>query len=121
LKILKEYLNKNLKREYIQNFSNSAGASILFILKKNRSFRIYVNYRGLNKIIVKNRYSFPLLKETLNRFNAAAIYTKFDFKEAYYRIRIKKGDEWKTIFRIKYGHFKYKMMFFGLVNTLAIF
>jgi hypothetical protein len=59
--------------------------------------------------------------EILDRFNGAAIYTKLDLKEVYYRIRIKKGDEWKTIFKIRYGHFKYKMIFFDLVNTPAIF
>jgi hypothetical protein len=59
--------------------------------------------------------------EILNRFNGIAIYTKFDFKDAYYRIRIRKRDEWKTIFRIKYGHFEYKIMLFGFINVPAIF
>jgi hypothetical protein len=93
LKILKKYLNENLEREYIQYFISPVGAFILFILKKDGSLRLYVNYRDLNKIIVKNRYSFSLVRETLDRLSGAAIYTKFDFKEAYYKIRIKKGDE----------------------------
>jgi hypothetical protein len=93
LKILKKYINKNLKREYIQYFINPTEASILFILKKNGNLRLYVNYRNLNKIIIKNRYSLPLMGEILNRFNGAVIYTKFDFKKVYYKIRIKKGDE----------------------------
>jgi hypothetical protein len=111
LKILKEYLNKNLKRKYIQHFINPAGALILFILKKNGSFRLYVNYRNLNKITIKNRHSLPLIREILDRLNGAAVYTKFDFKKAYYRIRIKKEGEWKTIFKIRYGYFKYKVIF----------
>jgi hypothetical protein len=61
------------------------------------------------------------MKEALNRFNGAAVYTKFDFKKIYYRIRIKKGNEWRTAFKIKYGHFEYKVMFFSLANTPAIF
>jgi hypothetical protein len=121
LKILKKYLNKNLEREYIQHFINSAEAPILFILKKNGNLRLYVDYRDLNKITVKNRYSFPLIGKTLNRLNGAAVYTKLDLKKAYYRIRIKKGDEWKTIFKTRYDHFKYKMMSFGLANVSAIF
>jgi hypothetical protein len=68
-----------------------------------------------------NRYPLSLIKETLNRFNGIAIYTKLDLKKAYYRIRIKKEDEWKMIFKIKYGYFKYKMIFFNLANTSAIF
>jgi hypothetical protein len=121
LKILKKYLNKNLKREYIQYFINPVEIPILFILKKDESFRLYVDYRDLNKITIKNRYSLPLIRKTLNRLNRAAIYTKFDLKKIYYRIRIKKENEWKTIFRIRYGHFEYKMISFSLANAPAIF
>jgi hypothetical protein len=121
LKVLKKYLDENLERKYIQHFINPVGAFILFILKKNGSFRLCVDYRGLNKIIIKNRYPFLLVGETLNRLSGAAVYTKFDLKEAYYRIRIKKGDEWKTVFKIRYGYFKYKIMFFDLANIFAIF
>jgi hypothetical protein len=121
LKILKKYLNKNLKKEYIQHSINPAGAPILFILKKDGNLRLYINYRSFNKITIKNRYSLPLIRKILNRLSGAAVYTKLDFKKIYYRIRIKKGDEWKTIFKIKYGHFKYKVIFFDLVNTSATF
>jgi hypothetical protein len=93
LKILKKYLDENLKRKYIQYFINPVGASILFILKKDGSLRLCVDYRNLNKIIIKNRYLFSLVGEILNRFSGAAIYTKFNLKKIYYRIRIKKGDE----------------------------
>jgi hypothetical protein len=61
------------------------------------------------------------MEKILNRFNRAAVYTKFDFKNIYYRIRIREGDEWKPIFRIKYGHFEYKMISFGLINAPVIF
>jgi hypothetical protein len=121
LKILKKYLNKNLKRKYIQHSINPAGTPILFISKKDGSLRLYVNYRNLNKITIKNRYPLLLVGKTLNRFNGAAIYTKLDLKKVYYRIRIKKGDEWKTAFRIRYGHFEYKIISFDLANTPAIF
>jgi hypothetical protein len=121
LKILREYLNENLKKEYIQYFISPAEAPILFILKKNGSFRLCVNYKDLNKIIIKNRHLFPLMKEILDRFNGVAVYTKFDLKKTYYKIRIKKEDEWKTAFRIRYGHFKYKIISFDLVNVPATF
>jgi hypothetical protein len=80
-----------------------------------------MNYRDFNKITIKNRHLFFLIEEILNRFNGAAIYTKLDFKNTYYRIRIRKGDEWKTIFKIKYDHFEYKIMLFNFINIPAIF
>jgi hypothetical protein len=80
-----------------------------------------VNYKNLNKITIKNRHLFFLVGEILNRFNGVAVYTKFDLKDAYYKIRIREGDEWKTAFRIRYGHFEYKMMLFDLINVSVIF
>jgi hypothetical protein len=61
------------------------------------------------------------MRKILNRFNGAAIYTKLDLKKAYYKIRIKKENEWKTAFKIRYGHFKYKMIFFDFANVSATF
>jgi len=51
----------------------------------------------------------------------AKIYTKLDLQNAYQRIRIRKGDEWKTAFRTRYGHFEYLVLPFGLANALATF
>jgi hypothetical protein len=93
LKILKNYLNESFEKGYIQYSINSVGAPILFVFKKDEGFRLYVNYKNFNKITIKNRHSFLLMGEILNRFSVAAIYTKFDFKNIYYRIRIRKGDE----------------------------
>jgi hypothetical protein len=80
-----------------------------------------VNYKDLNKITIKNRHSLLLIGETLNRFNGAAVYTKLDFKNIYYKICIRKEDEWKTVFRIRYSHFEYKIMLFDFVNAPAVF
>jgi hypothetical protein len=80
-----------------------------------------VNYKGFNKIIVKNRHSLFLVEKILDRFSGAAVYIKFNFKNVYYRIRIRKKDEWKTIFRIRYNNLEYKIMLFDFVNVPAIF
>jgi hypothetical protein len=93
LKILKNYLNKNFEKEYIQRSINLISAPILFVFKKDGGFRLYVNYRNFNKITIKNRHSLPLIKKTLNRLNGAAVYTKFDLKNIYYKICIRKGSE----------------------------
>jgi hypothetical protein len=80
-----------------------------------------MNYKNLNKITIKNRHSLLLIREILNRLNGAAVYTKFDLKNTYYKIRIRKKDEWKTIFRIRYNYFEYKIILFNFINASAIF
>jgi len=80
-----------------------------------------VDYRGLNKVTVKNRYPLPLISEILDRISGAQYFSKIDIKDAYYRIRIQEGDEWKTAFRTRHGHYEYLVMPFGLANTPATF
>ncbi len=80
-----------------------------------------MDYRGLNKIIKKNRHLLSLIGETLDRLQKIVIFTKLDVRDIYYKIRIKKEDEWKIIFRTRYNYFEYIVIFFGLINTPAIF
>jgi hypothetical protein len=63
------------------------------VLKKNKNLRLYIDYRSLNKITVKNRYTLFLIGEFIDRLSGAVIYIKLDIKNAYYRIRIRFGDK----------------------------
>ncbi len=121
LVILRQYLNNVLAKEWIKHFVSSIDASILFILKKNDSFHLCMNYRDLNKITVKNRHSLSLISETLDRLSKVKQFTKLNLKNVYHRIRIQREDEWKTTFHIHYDHFKYMIMSFDLINASVIF
>lgn len=120
-KALRDYLDDALRRGIIRESTSPAGAPILFIPKKDGTLRLCVDYRGLNQVTVKNRYPLPLISELLDRLNGAKVFSKLDLKDAYYRIRIREGDEWKTAFRTRYGHFEYLVMPFGLTNAPATF
>ena len=121
LRVLREYIADNLEKGFIQPSTSPAGAPVLFIKKKDGRLRLCVDYRGLNKVTIRNRYPLPLIGEALDRLVGAKIYTKLDLRDAYYRIRIREGDEWKTAFRTRYGHFEYRVMPFGLANAPATF
>jgi len=121
LLLLREYLDSSLQKGWIRHSTSPAGAPTLFVPKKDGSLRLCIDYRALNKITIKNRHPLPLISETLDRLCGAKFYTKLDLKDAYHRIRIKRGDEWKTAFRTRYGHFEYTVMPFGLTNAPATF
>ena len=93
LNVLRNYLLKNLILNRIREFTNRVSVSMLFILKKNDSFRFCVDYKELNALIIKNRCLFLLIDETLNHLVSAAYFIKLDFKNAYHRIKICKSDE----------------------------
>jgi hypothetical protein len=80
-----------------------------------------VDYRGLNKVIIKNQYPLPLISGLLDQLGQAKIHTKIDLRGAYNLVRIKEGDKWKMVFQTRYGHFEYNVMPFGLTNAPAIF
>ena len=121
LAALREYLDENLAKNFIQHSKSPTGAPILFVKKKDGSLRMCRDYRGLNKITIKNRYPLPLISGLFDQLSQAKIYTKIDLRGAYNLVRIKAGDEWKTAFRTRYRHFQYNVMPFGLTNAPAIF
>jgi hypothetical protein len=83
--------------------------------------RLCVDYRGLNKVTIKDRTPLPLMTELRERLAKATIFTLLDLKNGYNLIRIKEGDEWKTAFRTRYGLFEYTVMPFGLCNAPGTF
>jgi hypothetical protein len=121
LQVLREYLDAALKKGWIRASKSPSAAPILFVLKKDGGDRLCVDYRGLNKVTIKNRYPLPLISELLDRLGHAKVFTKLDLRDAYHRLRIKEGDEWKTAFKTRYGLFEYMVMPFGLANAPATF
>ena len=121
LQELRQYLNDATERGIIRPSKSPAGAPIIFVPKKDGTLRLCVDYRGLNAVTKKNRHPLPLISETLDRLSGAQVYTKLDLRDAYHRIRIRQGDEWKTAFRTRYGHYEYLVMPFGLANAPATF
>ena len=121
LTALRAYLDDAMDKGWIRYSTSPAGSPVLFVPKKDGGLRLCVDYRGLNKITRKNRHALPLISETLDRLSGANWFSKFDLKDAFHRIRIKKGHEWKTAFRTRYGHFEYLVMPFGLANAPATF
>jgi transposase InsO family protein len=118
---LKDYLEDSIAKGFIVPSKSSCGAPILFVKKKDGSLRLCVDYRGLNKITLKNRYPLPLFDELVSHMQGSQVFTKIDLKGAYNLVRIKPGDEWKSAFRTRYGLFEYRVMPFGLANAPATF
>ena len=118
---LKEYIDENLQKGYIRASKLSAGYPIIFVPKKDRSLRLYVDYRYLNSITIKDRHLLPLIHEIQDRIGGTKYFSKYNITNTYHRIRIKLGHEQKTAFRTKFGYYEYKVMPFGLTNVLVTF
>ncbi|SPC63905.1 uncharacterized protein UHOD_11372 [Ustilago sp. UG-2017b] len=121
LKTLWEYLEENLAKGFISPSDLPAASPILFVKKKDGSLCLCVDYRGLNRITIRNRYPLPLNDRLLDRLCEAQFFTRIDLRGAYNLLRIAKGDKWKTAFHTRYRLFQYNVMPFGLTNAPASF
>jgi hypothetical protein len=80
-----------------------------------------VDYRDLNKIMVKNRYPLPRIDDLLDQLKNVVYFTKLDFHSAYHHIRVVEQDAWNTSFVTKHGLFEWLFMSFGIYNAPTTF
>lgn len=121
LLVLRKTLTELLDAGFIRASRSAAAAPVLFVKKPGGGLRFCVDYRNLNSITSKDRYPLPLIKETLNALSKAKWLTKLDVSAAFHRIRIAKGEEWKTAFRTRFGLFEWLVTPFGLHGAPATF
>ena len=110
-----------LKKNFIRSSFFRFVIFVLIIKKFEKNFRICINYKLFNALIIKNRNCFFLIKEILIRFCAVKYYIKFDIIAIFNEIRIRKNNEKKTTFLIKYDLYEYVVMFFDFCNVFETF
>ncbi|GJY82650.1 putative reverse transcriptase domain-containing protein [Tanacetum coccineum] len=82
---------------------------------------MFIDYRGLNKLTVKNCYPLPRIDDLFDHLQGSSVYLKIDLRSGYHQLRFRDEDIPKTAFRTRYGHNKFQVMPFGLTNALAVF
>ncbi|GJX19959.1 putative reverse transcriptase domain-containing protein [Tanacetum coccineum] len=97
------------------------GAPVLFIKKKYGSFRMCIDYRELNKLIVKNQYPLLRIDDLFDQLQGSSVYSMIDLRSGYHQLRVSDEDIPKTAFRTRYGHYEFQVMPFGLTNAPAVF
>jgi hypothetical protein len=121
LKELKEQLQELLDKGFIRPSILPWGVLVLFVKKNDGSMRMRIDYQGLNKVTIKNRYPLPRIDDLLYQLQGARVFSKVDLCSGYHQVRVKEEDIPKIAFWTRYGHYKFLVMFFGLTNTPAVF
>eukprot|EP00253_Pinus_taeda_P016846 PITA_16846 len=118
---LKMQLQELLDKNYIRPSVSPWGAPVLFVKKKDGTFRMCIDYRQLNKLTIKNKSPLPRIDELFDQVKGATVFSKIDLRSGYHQIRIKDEDITKTAFRTRYGHYDFVVLPFGLTNAPSTF
>ncbi|KAL1224635.1 RNA-directed DNA polymerase-like protein [Cardamine amara subsp. amara] len=89
---LKKQLEELLSKGFIRPSISPWGAPVLFVKKKDESFWLCIDYQGLNRVIVKNKYPLPRIDELLDQLRGATLFSKIDLAAGYHQIPIDEGD-----------------------------
>ncbi|GJT11427.1 putative reverse transcriptase domain-containing protein [Tanacetum coccineum] len=118
---LSNQLQELADRGFIQPNTSPWGAPVLFVKKKDGSFRMCIDYRELNKLSVKNSYPLPRIDDLFDQLQGLSVYSKIDLRSGYHQLRVRDKDIPKTAFRTRYRHYEFQVMPCGLTNAPAVF
>ncbi|GJW25741.1 putative reverse transcriptase domain-containing protein [Tanacetum coccineum] len=104
---LSNQLQELADRGFIRPSTSPWGAPVLFVKKKDGSFRMCIDYRELNKLTVKNRYPLPRIDDLFDQLQGSSVYSKIDLRSGYHQLRVRDEDIPKTAFRTRYGHYEF--------------
>ena len=105
----------------IRPISNPNAYSVIMVKKKDGTLRTCLDFRALNKKIVKNIYHIPSIDELMDELHGSNFFSNIDLRSSYHQIRMREEDIPKTAFKCHYGHFDFFVMHFGLKNTPTTF
>ncbi|GKA81553.1 putative reverse transcriptase domain-containing protein [Tanacetum coccineum] len=118
---LSNQLQELVDRGFIRPSTSPWGASVLFVKKKDESFRMCIDYCELNKLTVKNHYPLPRIDDLFDQLQGSSVYSKIDLRSGYHQLSVMDEDIPKTAFRTRYGHYEFQVIPFGLTNVPDVF
>ena len=80
---------------------------MLFANKKDKTLRLCIDYRQLNRVTIKNRYPLQRIDDLFDQLRGARVYSKIDLLTCYHKFRVREAYISKTAFKMRYGHFKF--------------
>jgi len=118
---VQKFVDEHLKKGYIRPSKSPQTSPVFFVGKKDGGKHMVMDYRRLNKQMVKNNYPLPLITDLVDSKGNKRVFTKMDLRWGYNNVRIKEGDEWKAAFTTHVGSYKPVVMFFRMTNSPATF
>ena len=97
------------------------GAPMIFVKMKDGSWRLFIDYRQLNKMTITNQYPLPRVDDLFDQMKGATVFSKIYLRSGYHQLRIREEDIPKIAFKTRYGHFEFVVVPFLLTNAPSVF
>ena len=114
-------INQLLDKGFTRPSTSPWGTPVLFAKKKDKTLRLCIDYKQLNRVTIKNWYPLPRIDDLFDQLRGARVYSKIDLRTGYHQLRVRETDIPKTTFRTRYGHFEFTVMPLRLTNAPAAF
>ena len=113
----KNQIESMLEHGFVRPSDSPYGTPVLFVPKKDGSLRFCIDYRWLNRKMVKNKYPLPLPEELFDWLGSARVFSKIDLRSGYWQMPRKPGDVHKTMFKMRWGLYQFLIMLVGVTNA----
>ena len=87
LRELKAQLQELLSKGFIRPSASPWGAPVLFVKKKDGSFRMCIDYKQLNKVTIKNKFPLPRIDDLFDQLQGACTFSKIDLRSGYHQLK----------------------------------
>nr|GFA69475.1 putative reverse transcriptase domain-containing protein [Tanacetum cinerariifolium] len=101
MKELAEQLKELSNKGFIRPSSSPWGAPVLFVKKKDGSFRMCIDYQELNKLTVKDRYPLQRIDDLFDQLQGSSVYSKINLRSGYHQLRVQEEDIPKITFKTR--------------------
>jgi putative transposase len=98
---IKRHIQEILQKGHIRPISSPCGSPIVLVQKKDETWRLWIDYRALNKIMARNWYPIPNIDDLLDQLKGENFFNNIDLKSSYHQVPIEPTNVWKTNFKYK--------------------
>ena len=120
---LQEELNRMEKEGVIAKVSEPTPwlSQSVIVHKRNKSIRLCIDPKELNKVLIRERYVMPTLDEKVHELGNSRIFTKADLSSGYWHVHLDEQSSFLTTFQTCHGLYRWKRLPFGLSVSAEIF